>query len=109
MAASDPYGGFPDERTFREHLARLERHATDRAAADELRAGRARDAMTGNVIPRHVYRLSCGHLTAVNGTPLPARQRALWCGGTGDQGPGPDRRPAHRPGWYTVTEHLTDY
>jgi len=50
-----------------------------------------------------------GHLTAVNGTPLPARQRALWCGGTGDQGPGPDRRPAHRPGWYTVTEHLTDY
>jgi len=81
-----------DERAFAQHLRDLERIGNDRVVVQRVGRHGAVD-LAGNVIPRHVYRLECGHLVQIHGVQLPTSTRELHC---------PDCRRA-RP----VVEHIT--
>jgi hypothetical protein len=75
--------GEHDEAGFAQALRALEGVHDDRIVIQQLRGGRARDAIRGNVIPRHVYRLECGHLATFHGTKLPTGTRRVYCPGDG--------------------------
>ena len=64
-------------------IQRLEETRDDRAIARALRGSYVRDAMNGSPLPRHVYRLACGHLEEIHGAPLPVSTRRLYCGKAG--------------------------
>ena len=64
-------------------IARLEETRDDRMIRRALRGSLVRDAMNGSPLPRHVYRLDCGHIEEVHGAPLPTTTRRLFCGKPG--------------------------
>lgn len=76
---SERYAPQLNEAQFLAAMRSMERMGDDRVVKRSLQSGQARDALRGNVIPRHVYRLECGHLEQIHGTPLPTSTRELFC------------------------------
>lgn len=72
--------GMPNERELaaqaREHLETFD----DRHAAAFLRGDRRARAMNGSPLGRYEYRLICGHVLTIHGTPLPLTTRTQFCG-----------------------------
>ena len=74
-----PERGLVDQQKLHIALRALEHSRNDSAVARALGGRRVVDALNGNPVARHVYRLLCGHLVDVHGTKLPPGKHALYC------------------------------